>query len=159
MAFHSKLRNNKQFNNYKNIIMATYSGKPVTLPRPICVVYEKVADLSQYQDLVNQLPEEQRERLNGVEFDGDGIRMEAPAIGQLVFRISERVPTSRVSFSAEGCPVPLTLSVNLKEASADSTTITPSIKIEIPPMLRPFIGNKIQEAADKFGDVFTSIFK
>ena len=87
--------------------MATYTGKPVTLPRPIGQIYERVADLSQYRSLVDQLPEEHREKLNGVEFDGDCIRMEAPAIGQLVFKISERIPTSRVSFSAEGCPVPL----------------------------------------------------
>ncbi len=32
--------------------MATYTGKPVTLPRPINQIYEKVADLSQYRDLV-----------------------------------------------------------------------------------------------------------
>ncbi|MDE5961104.1 MAG: hypothetical protein K2H08_05250 [Duncaniella sp.] len=139
--------------------MATYTGKPVTLPRPIGQIYERVADLSQYRSLVDQLPEEHREKLNGVEFDGDCIRMEAPTIGQLVFKISERIPTSRVSFSAEGCPVPLSLSVNLKEAGEESTTLTPAIKIEIPPMLKPFIGNKIQEAADKFGEVFTSIFQ
>ena len=139
--------------------MATYTGKPVTLSRPIDQIYERVADLSQYRSLVEQLPEEHRERLSGIEFDGDGIRMDAPAIGQLVFKISERVPTSRVSFVAEGCPVPLNLSVNLKEAGENSTTLTPAVKIEIPPMLRPFIGNKIQEAADKFGEVFTSIFK
>ena len=139
--------------------MATYTGKPVTLSRPIDQIYERVADLSQYRSLVEQLPEEHRARLSGIEFDGDGIRMDAPAIGQLVFKISERVPTSRVSFVAEGCPVPLSLSVNLKEAGENSTTLTPAVKIEIPPMLRPFIGNKIQEAADKFGEVFTSIFK
>ena len=139
--------------------MATYTGKPVTLSRPIDQIYERVADLSQDRSLVEQLPEEHRERLSGIEFDGDGIRMDAPAIGQLVFKISERVPTSRVSFVAEGCPVPLSLSVNLKEAGENSTTLTPAVKIEIPPMLRPFIGNKIQEAADKFGEVFTSIFK
>ncbi|MCM1077075.1 MAG: hypothetical protein NC411_06920 [Bacteroides sp.] len=139
--------------------MATYTGKPVVLPRPIGEIYDRVSDLSQYRSLVEQLPADQREKLNGVEFDGECIRMEAPAIGQLVFKISERVPTSRVSFSAEGSPVPLSLSVNLKEAGEDSTSLTPSVKIEIPPMLRPFIGNKIQEAADKFGEVFTSIFK
>lgn len=139
--------------------MATYKGKPVTLPRPIGLIYEKVADLNQYRDLVEQLPAEQREKLNGVEFQGDCIKMDAPTIGQLVFKISERVPTSRVSFAAEGCPVPLSLSVDLKEEGPESTSLTPSIKIDIPPMLRPFIGNKIQEASDKFGEVFTSLFK
>lgn len=139
--------------------MATYKGKAVTLPRPIAQIYEKVADLSQYRELVEQLPEEQRERLNGVEFQGECIKMDAPAIGQLVFKISERVPTNRVCFSAEGCPVPLSLSIDLKEEGPESTSLTPAIKIEIPPMLRPFIGNKIQEASDKFGEVFTSLFK
>lgn len=139
--------------------MATYKGKSVTLPRPIGQIYEKVADLSQYRGLVEQLPEEQRERLNGVAFEGECIRMDAPAIGQLVFKISERIPTSRVSFSAEGSPVPLSLSLDLKEEGPESTSLTPSIKIDIPPMLRPFIGNKIQEASDKFGEVFTSLFK
>ena len=76
--------------------MATYTGKPVTLPRPIKQIYEKVADLSQYRDLVEQLPAEQREQLNGVEFDGETVRMDAPSIGQIVFRISERTaPTHR----------------------------------------------------------------
>lgn len=139
--------------------MATYTGKPVTLPRPIAQIYEKISDLGQYRQLVDALPEDQRQRLNGVEFNGDSISMDAPSIGKLVFKISNRTPMNSVSFSAEGCPVPLSLSINLKEVAADSTELTPAIKIEIPPMLRPFIGNKIQEAADKFGEVFTSIFK
>ena len=139
--------------------MATYSGKAVTLPRPIRQIYEKISDLSQYRDLVNQLPEEQRAHLNGVIFEGESIKMDAPAIGQLIFRISDRTPFTHVGFTAEGCPVPLALNIDLKETDADSTQLTPSIKIEIPPMLRPFIGNKIQEADDKFGEVFTSIFK
>ena len=139
--------------------MATYTGKPVTLPRPIAQIYAKVADLSQYRSLVEQLPAEQRERLNGVEFDGETVRMDAPSIGQIVFRISERTAPTHVGFAAEGCPVPLSLNINLKEDGPDATILTPAIKIEIPPMLRPFIGNKIQEAANKFGEVFTSLFK
>lgn len=139
--------------------MATYSGKSVTLPRPIDEIYAKVSDLGQYRELVEQLPEEQRSKLSGVSFENDSVKMDAPAVGQLVFKITERVPSSHVGFSAEGSPVPLLLSVDLSENGESSTTVTPSIKIEIPPMLRPFIGNKIQEAADKFGDVFTSIFK
>lgn len=55
--------------------------------------------------------------------------------------------------------MPLSLSIDLKEEGPESTSLTPAIKIEIPPMLRPFIGNKIQEASDKFGEVFTSLFK
>lgn len=138
--------------------MSTYSGKSVTLPRPIEDIYAKVSDLAQYQPLIEQLPEEQRAKMQGVEFDGECVKMNAPSIGQLVFRITECTALSHVGFSAEGSPVPLKLSLDLESASADSTSLTPKIDIEIPAMLRPFIGGKIQEAADKFGEVFTSLF-
>ncbi len=139
--------------------MSTYSGKSVTLPRPVEEIYAKVSDLGQYKDLVEALPAEQREKLQGVEFEGDCVKMNAPSIGQLVFRISERTAPTHVGFSAEGSPVPLKLSLDLASAGEGSTSLTPKIDLEIPAMLRPFIGGKIQEAADKFGDVFTSLFQ
>lgn len=49
--------------------------------------------------------------------------------------------------------------VDLQPVSESTSSLTPSIDIELPAMLRPFIGNKLQEAADKFGEVFTSLFK
>ncbi len=138
--------------------MSTYSGKSVTLPRPVEEIYAKVSDLSQYRPLIDQLPEEQRAKMQGVEFDGKCVKMNAPSIGQLVFRITERTAPTHVGFSAEGSPVPLKLSLDLAGTDAGSTTLTPKIDIDIPAMLRPFIGGKIQEAADKFGEVFTSLF-
>ncbi len=138
--------------------MSTYSGKSVTLPRPIEDIYAKVSDLSQYHPLIDQLPEEQKAKLQGVEFDGESVKMNAPSIGQLVFKITERTAPTHVGFSAEGSPVPLKLSLDLANVTADSTSLTPKIDIDIPAMLRPFIGGKIQEAADKFGEMFTSLF-
>ncbi|MCM1138145.1 MAG: hypothetical protein NC221_08095 [Duncaniella sp.] len=139
--------------------MSVYSGKTVTLPRPIEEIYAKVSDLAQYKPLVDQLPDEQRVKLQGVEFNGDSVKMDAPSIGQLVFRISERTAPTHVGFEAEGSPVPLKLSLDLASVSENSTSLTPKIDIEIPAMLRPFIGNKLQQAADHFGDMFTSLFQ
>ena len=51
-----------------------------------------------------------------------------------------------------------TPSLDLADVDGASTRLTPRIEMQIPAMLRPFIGNKIQEAADKFGEVFTSLF-
>ncbi|MDE7146461.1 MAG: hypothetical protein K2O30_09995, partial [Duncaniella sp.] len=69
-----------------------------------------------------------------------------------------RTAPTHVGFSAEGAPVPLKLSLDLAGTAAGYTTLTPKIDIDIPAMLRPFIGGKIQAAADKFGEVFTSLF-
>ena len=117
-----------------------------------------MSDLGQYRDLVEQLPADQRERLQGVEFRGDAIKMNAPGVGELVFKITERNAPTHVGLNAEGCPIPLKLALDLDDVDGSATRLTPRIDIQIPPMLRPFIGNKIQEAADKFGEVFTSLF-
>lgn len=138
--------------------MSKYTGKSVTLSRPVAEIYAKVSDLGQYRPLVEQLPEEQRSRLQGVEFTDETIRMDAPGVGRLEFKITERREPSHVGLTAIGSPVPLKISVDLKEEDPSSTTVTPAVDIEIPAMLRPFIGGKIQEAADKFGEVFTTIF-
>ena len=141
------------------IAMSKYTGKAITVPRSVDEVYAKVSDLSQYSSLIEQLPESQRSQLSGVKIEGDTVRMDAPSIGQLSFKIAERVAPSRVSFEAEGAPVPLLLSVDLRSVEEGKTSVTPTIDINIPAMLRPFIGGKIQEAADRFGDIFTTIFK
>ncbi|MCM1051018.1 MAG: hypothetical protein NC349_03580 [Paenibacillus sp.] len=138
--------------------MAVYSGKPVTIGRPIDDIYAKVSDLSQYKEMVESLPADQREKLQGVEFRGDAFKMDAPGVGELVFKIIERTAPTHVGLNAEGCPIPLKLSLDLADVDGASTRLTPRIEMQIPAMLRPFIGNKIQEAADKFGEVFTSLF-
>lgn len=138
--------------------MSVYSGKPVTIARNIDKIYAKVSDLSQYRDMVEQLPAEQREKLQGIEFRGEAIKMDAPGVGELVFKITERTAPTHVGLNAEGCPIPLKLSLDMADVDGASTRLTPRVEIQIPAMLRPFIGNKIQEAADKFGEVFTSLF-
>lgn len=139
--------------------MSVYSGKPVTISRPIAEIYSRVSDLTQYKDMVENMPAEMREKVQGLEFRGDAIKMDAPGVGELVFKITERTAPTHVGLNAEGCPIPLKLTLDLADVDGASTRLTPRVDIQIPAMLRPFIGNKIQEAADHFGDVFTSLFK
>lgn len=139
--------------------MSVYSGKPVTIGRPIADIYARVSDLTQYKDMVEKMPEDMREKVQGLEFRGDAIKMDAPGVGELVFKITERTAPTHVGLNAEGCPIPLKLTLDLADVDGSSTLLTPRVDIQIPAMLRPFIGNKIQEAADHFGEVFTSLFR
>ncbi|MDE6370105.1 MAG: hypothetical protein K2K92_01290 [Duncaniella sp.] len=139
--------------------MSVYSGKPVTIGRPIADIYARVSDLTQYKDMVEKMPEDMREKVQGLEFRGDAIKMDAPGVGELVFKITERTAPTHVGLNAEGCPIPLKLTLDLADVDGSSTRLTPRVDIQIPAMLRPFISNKIQEAADHFGEVFTSLFR
>lgn len=75
--------------------MSVYSGKPVTLQRPISEIYAKVSDLGQYKSMVESIPEEHRDKIAGVEFRDDCVKMDAPGVGELAFKIIERVPEKR----------------------------------------------------------------
>ncbi|MDE6485638.1 MAG: hypothetical protein K2L14_09640 [Duncaniella sp.] len=139
--------------------MAKYTGKSVALPRDIDFIYSRISDLSGYEAMLDELPADQRERIHGITFGTDTVSFDAPGVGRLSFKLAEAVPPTHVSFKAEQSPIPLNLCVDLKAEGTDKTHITPSIDIELPAMLRSFVGPKLQEAADKFGEVFSTLIK
>ncbi|WP_290381547.1 hypothetical protein, partial [uncultured Muribaculum sp.] len=81
----------------------------------------------------------------------------AATMGDMVLKITERVADKRVAFTAESAPVPLIMSINLDAKTPESTEIVTAIDVEIPAMLRPMVGPKLQEAADKFGDMVKNL--
>lgn len=135
--------------------MAKYTSKPTVVNRPVAELYDRISDIGSFKNRVDELPQEQRAKMGDIEFTDDSIKIKTAQVGELVFVVSERVQNSRIVFSAQSSPIPLSLIIALKEVGETSTEITSSIDIEIPAMLRPLIGGKMQEAADKFGEMFT----
>lgn len=138
--------------------MAKYSGKPVTVNHAASEVYDRVADLSSFQERLDTLPEEARAKLGDVRFTSESIIINAAPVGEMKFNLTTRVPYTQLCFEAESSPVPFKITVNLKELSETSCEVAPVIDVDIPAMLRPLVGSKMQEAADKFGEMFTNIF-
>ncbi len=132
--------------------MATYKSKQVTISHPIEEVYERISNIGAYQQKLDSLPAEVKDKLGDVRFEPDAIVITAAPVGEIRFAVKERIKPSSVKLSAEQSPVPLTLSVNL---TPDSDS---QIDVEIPAMLKPMVGGKMQEAADKFGELITTFF-
>lgn len=137
--------------------MAKYSGKPVVANQPVDTLFERFNDLSVFQENIDALPDEQRKMVGDVAFEKDSIAIVTPQIGQLKFVVVERTAPGHIVFSAEGSPVPLNLVVELTETSPSTTEIVTVVDVEIPMMLRPLIGGKMQEAADKFGELIAKM--
>lgn len=131
--------------------MATYKSKQVTISHPIEEVYERISNIGAYQQKLDSLPAEVKDKLGDVRFEPDAIVITAAPVGEIRFAVKERIKPSSVKLSAEQSPVPLTLSVNLTPDSDSSTNAVSQIDVEIPAMLKPMVGGKMQEAADKFG--------
>ena len=139
--------------------MATYSSKPIEIPMQAESVYEKVSNLSGFQERIDNLPQDVKDKIGAVRFTEDSIIINAATVGDMVLSISEKGPGKRVAFTANGAPVPIVMSINLENIDNEKTLVTTCIDVEIPAMLKPLVGPKLQEAAEKFGDMIGNIAK
>lgn len=138
--------------------MATYKGKTFNVPMCSQEVSDKFADLTMLRTLADKLPEDQKDKLKDVEFEKDSINFVAPQLGKVCFRVTDRTP-HQVVMNAEGTPIPLYLKVNMDEKQAASTDVTCSVDVEIPAMLRAFVGPQLQKAVDTLSDVIAKAVK
>ncbi len=135
--------------------MSKYTGKPHRVNRPRTEIYDQLANLNNIRERIDTLPDDLRQRLGTVNFpDNETMAFTAPGVGEMKFRIIERNSPASVKFLADTGVVPINVIIDLAEAEADTTDITATIDAEIPMMLRPLIGGKLQEAADQFGKMF-----
>lgn len=124
---------------------------------PADVVYDRINNLESFGSRLNELPEDVRAKMGDVKFTADSIIINAAPVGDMTLNVSERVPDKRIAFSVANAPVPLSMSINLDGKGEESTEVVTSIEVEMPAMLRPMVGPKLQQAADKFGDMIKNI--
>lgn len=135
--------------------MAKYTGKNHRVALPANVIFDRLSNLAELKTRMDSMPDDLKAKMGTVNFpDEDTMAFTAPGVGEMKFRIVERNRPSSVRFLADTGVVPINVIVNLAEAGADATDISASIEADIPAMLRPLIGGKLQEAADKFGEMF-----
>lgn len=139
--------------------MTTYSSKTIELQMPVETVYARISDIGGFQSRIDQLPEDVRSKIGSVRFTDDSIIINAAPMGDMVLKVTERIPEKRVAFTAQGAPVPLVMAINLEAAGDDKTNVVTSIDVEIPAILKPMVGPKLQEAAEKFGDMIRNLAK
>ncbi len=137
--------------------MAVYKSKPVTVGRPATEMYERLSDLSRLQGSLDKLPEEQRQQIDNVQFSADSIRIQTPQVGEIAFKIIEKIEPEKVVFGTESSPVPLTMTLVVAPVSDSASTVAAEINVEIPAMLRPLVGPQLQKAADQLGNLIGTL--
>lgn len=119
-------------------------------------ISEKFADLSLFGEKIDSLPAEHRDKIGDIRFEKDAIVVKNPAVGELAFKVVERSP-EKVVFRADGM-LPLGLIIDLKGLDNNTATeVRTSLDVELPMMLRPLIGGKLQQVADGFGDFIAKL--
>ncbi len=77
-------------------------------------------------------------------------------MGAVTFTITERTD-KRITFNAEGSPVPMTLNINLTALNAESTDVSTSMNVEIPAFMKSMLGGTLQKAVDQFGTLIQQL--
>ncbi|MBD5210096.1 MAG: hypothetical protein HDS69_03450 [Bacteroidales bacterium] len=137
--------------------MSRYESKPVTVDKPVDEMFNRFSDLTYFEKQIEHLPEDKRAQLGEVHFASDSISIVTPQVGELKFEVIERSCPDKIVFGSPSSPVPLTMTVNFKAVTEASTEVATVIDVEIPAMLRPFVGPKLQQAADKFGEMISNL--
>lgn len=133
--------------------MAKYQSKPTAVNQPIEVLFDRFSDISLFQQRIDEIPAEERAKLGDVTFEADAICINTPQVGQLKFKVTQRTAPGHIVFSAVGSPIPLSMIIDITAIDESSSEVVTAIDVEIPAMLRPLIGGKMQEAANRFGEM------
>lgn len=136
--------------------MAKYTSKAAVLTVTQEGAYRNLTDMQAFQERLKSIPQEYLNQIGNIEFTEDSIKFSTPQVGELQFDVVERIPNTKISYQAARTPIPLSLAVNIgdKDGVAELTSY---IDVEIPVMLRPMIGGKMQEAVDKLNEMMCLI--
>ncbi len=137
--------------------MATYKSKPAKIDRPAQEIFARFSDMSRLQETLDKLPADQRDKIGQVEFTQDSIRITTSQVGDILFKVKEKVEPTKIVFGTESSPVPLTMEVDIKPLTDTTSEVETVIDVEIPAIVRPIIGPQLQKAADKFGELISGL--
>lgn len=133
-----------------------YKSQPARIPQSAQQVISRFDDLSRLQDLMAQLPQDRLSEIGDISFEPDAIIINTPQLGAITLKVIER-SRDTVVMSPASTPVPLRIIIHVAEVTPESCDLQVTVDVDIPPMLRPLIGGKMQQVADQMGQMIANL--
>ncbi len=130
--------------------MATFTSPATTIDSSAQAVVEKFGDLTRLKEVIEKIPAAERAKIGDLDITSHAIIMQTAQVGAITLRVTERTP-SGIKLVAEGSPVPMSLSVNVKPLTPESCELVASMDVDIPVSLKPMVGGTLQKAVDQLG--------
>ena len=142
--------------------MATYSSSNVTLQASADAVFSKLSNLENLKSLLDKvpadkIPEDKRGMFENIRITPDSIAVPGGPMGNIKFRVAEKVEPSLISLKGEGVPINMSLVLHITPISESSSSAKVDFNLDIPALLKPMIGGQIQKIADQFSQVLSAI--
>lgn len=142
--------------------MAIYSSGEVNLNASAPNVFDKLSNLENLQGMLDKvpadrIPEDKRQMFENIRITPDTIEVPGGPMGNLLFRVTERIAPSLIKLKGEGIPIEMALILHLTPISDSSSSAKVDVDINLPAMLKPMVGGQIQKIANQFGEVLGAI--
>lgn len=151
--------------------LAKYESEVKHVARPAADVYERYADLRNFEELKQRLSdpatsgiiaqhvpadklEEVRKYIEGVAFDRDTITLTSP-VGTITLRIVERDPKC-IKFEGEGTPMPLYVWVQILPEGDAAAKLRVTVGAEINLFMKAMVAKPLQQAADGLANILVA---
>lgn len=135
--------------------MEKYESKIKVVKGSPEAIFSTVSDLSRIKD---SLPAQ--EMVKDVESTAEECTFTIDKIGRVSISVMEKTPCSLVKYALKASmPLGVNLFVQIKNAPEPATESESRIKVtltaDIPMMLKPLVGNKLQDLVDKIADTMS----
>ena len=125
-------------------------------------MFDKLSNLENLKPLLErvpreQIPEDKREMFDNLSVTSDSISIPAGPVGNIVLRVTDRLPYSLISLQGEGTPIPLGMTLEIESKGAEQCEVQVSVNIEIPAMLKPMVSGPLRRIVDQFSQVIGAI--
>ncbi len=137
--------------------MNTYESKQKQLFKPQAEIYATLSDLTQLEKYVNALPTEHKDKIKNLSFTPDSISFNIDTIGHVVLRIIDYETPKMLKFGAENFPINFNFWIQLVSVSDYDTRMKLTLKADIPFILKPMIGDKLDIGIERIADMITMI--
>lgn len=139
--------------------MSKYESSIKHVPYTQAQVYEKIADLSNLQPLMEHLDKlkEHTEHLpEDIQIGADSISFNVKGF-PICIRIVEREPQKCIKFEGDNTPIPLQLWIQILPVSEVEAKLKVTLNAEISLFLRPMLSKPLEEGVEKIAEMLAKI--
>jgi carbon monoxide dehydrogenase subunit G len=130
--------------------MTKYESSIKQVAAPQERVYAMLSDMNNLERFKQALPED---KVKNLSFDADNIYIDTPPVGKVTLQIVEREPMTCVKLQTISSPLPMTLWIQIVQASEAESKLKLTIGIEANPFIRGMIEKPLTEALEKIAEM------
>lgn len=137
--------------------MDTYTSQPHTVNASAEQVFARLSRPSAFNDRIEALPAEVREKLRDVHFGDDHISFNVAPVGEMKLLVSQRVSPSLIVLRPESSPIEVSIAVHIAAKGDNEADITAELQADLNFFLRQMVGDRLNDAADKLAQMLAMI--